>query len=529
MAIVPATPRSSRHIGTVFCIAVPLVYGVLSLLFGQDANWDFENYHWYNAYALLNDRIGRDILVSQTPSFYNPLIDVPFYLAANHLPARFLGFVIGAVQGSNAILLFLLARGVIRRPDPMRTTLAIGVAAVGMVGGGMLGEVGTIFGDNIVSLGLFGGLLILLPYAAAPTRPAHFAIFAGMLMGAAAGLKQPHFVYCAGIGLAVLTLPGNPKRRLTIAAWLAAGGIVGVTLTAGFWMVHLAQAYGNPLFPFFNNIFHSPFGATNRDFRDTVLMPKSVMAALFYPIYFTLNPFLSGEVDERAPAIMALFVLMIAMAIIRLIRRNRSSDEGLTDPAGARFLLAAMAISYLFWLKMFSIYRYIVPLEMLAPLGVLLAFDAWPVAMRFKVATVAALLAICAATGVRGDWGRVPWRDRYVEIDAPKLAPDTMVLMAGYEPIGFIAAGLPPQFPVLRIQSNFLHPGDTPSRFTEIMTDRIAAHRGPLVMIYLRRDLPNVEQAMRDYHLTLDQASCRDIPNSLDDRGIVLCDVAKQS
>src|ERR1700761_3162780 len=107
--LLPPSGHRSRRLALVILCLVPLAFGVLALWLGQDANWDLRNYHWYNAYAALNGRYGFDILPSQTPYFYNPALDVPFYLLATHVPARVAGFILGAVQGLNFVLLFMLA------------------------------------------------------------------------------------------------------------------------------------------------------------------------------------------------------------------------------------------------------------------------------------------------------------------------------------------------------------------------------------------------------------------------------------
>jgi hypothetical protein len=521
---------ASRRFALFFVIAFPIFYGFLSLAVGQDASWDFENYHWYNAYAFLTGREGRDILVSQTPSFYNPLLDVIFYLAASHLPARLVGFALGAVQGMNGVLIFLLARMIIRRPPLDKTLLAILVSVSGMIGGGVLGEIGATFWDNVVSLGFLGGLLILTRFALQPGLAARWAAPAGLILGAAAGFKQLHLLYCASVGLSVLCLPGSFARRTQIAAWLAAGGLAGIGVTSGFWLAHMTIAYGNPLFPYFNTVFHSPFAAINRDFRDTNFIPKSLWVRLLFPIYFTIDPLITGEVEQRGTAMLALFLALPASLLLLASRRFRPGREPsvrLTDPAASRFILVVITVSYLLWLKMFCIYRYVAPIEMLAPLGLMLAFDLFPASARARISALAMVLAVCVVANTRGDWGRAPWGERYVEIQAPKLAPDTLVLMAGYEPLGFIVPGLPPELPVLRIQSNFVHPGDSLSRFTTMMKARIADHKGPLALIYLRQEQSLVDEALAEYGLVADLASCADIPNSLDDRGILLCGVAK--
>ena len=108
------TARRPRTAAFAFLLLAPPLYGLLGLTLGMDANWDLRNYHWYNAYALLTGRLGMDMLPAQMPSFYNPLLDVPFYLLATHLPARAAGFVWGTLHGLNLALVFLLAHATLR-------------------------------------------------------------------------------------------------------------------------------------------------------------------------------------------------------------------------------------------------------------------------------------------------------------------------------------------------------------------------------------------------------------------------------
>ncbi len=519
------------RIALVFFLAFPLIYGGLSLWFGQDANWDLENYHWYNAYAFLNGRAATDLLVAQTPSFYNPLADIPFYLAATHLPARVVGFLLGVIEGLNGLLLYGLAFALLRRQAPIRRVLlSIAAATVGMVGGGALGEVGTTFWDNIVSLGLFSGLLVLVPYAVRPGRRMIWAGVAGFLVGGAAALKQPHLLYVAGIGLAVFALPGGVPRRIGRAAWFGVGGVAGILLTSGFWMIHLDHAYGSPMFPYFNTIFQSPLADIHFNFVDRRFMPKTLWAAIFYPVYFTLNPILVGEVQQRGPAFLALlFVLPIAVLCFVVRRRPAQlvDSNAFAERAISWFLLAVIAFSYLGWLKVFCIYRYAVPLEMLAPLGLLAAAGLLPGSIPLRAAAVALLLALCAFGSEPGDWHRVPWHHHYVEMTLPPQQPGTMVLMAGYEPVGFIATGFPPELPVVRIQSNFMPPYTPPTQFSEIAQARVAAHHGLFSIVFMPREKDNIDHVLPEYGLVLDDASCRNVPNSLEDGKITICGVTR--
>src|SRR5258706_9765197 len=91
-------------------VGAPIAFGVWSLCLGQDAGWDLRNYHWYNPYALLTGRLGTDLGVAHVATFYNPILDLPVYLAGKVLPARVMAAVLGFIHGLNFVLLSALAR-----------------------------------------------------------------------------------------------------------------------------------------------------------------------------------------------------------------------------------------------------------------------------------------------------------------------------------------------------------------------------------------------------------------------------------
>lgn len=67
-------------------IAACVLFGILSVMLGQDANWDLRNYHLYNAYAWLNDRLETDLAPAQMQSYFVPVLDVPYYGMSVHWP-----------------------------------------------------------------------------------------------------------------------------------------------------------------------------------------------------------------------------------------------------------------------------------------------------------------------------------------------------------------------------------------------------------------------------------------------------------
>jgi len=107
------------------------------------------NYHFYNAYAFIHGRLGFDIAPAQTPTYYNPLLHVPFYYLVTYLPPRAVGFVLGALQGLNLPILYRITRSLTGVDRPCRATaIALVIALLGSVGAANISELGTVFGDQ---------------------------------------------------------------------------------------------------------------------------------------------------------------------------------------------------------------------------------------------------------------------------------------------------------------------------------------------------------------------------------------------
>ncbi|PWC49356.1 hypothetical protein [Azospirillum sp. TSA6c] len=519
--------RSARLIGIAFLLLAPPAYGLLTLAFGMDANWDLRNYHWYNGYAMLTGRIGRDLLAAQMPTFYSPFLDVPFYWLATHLPARAAGFLWGTLQGINLSLLYLLASFSFRNvPALKRTLIAMVLAGAGGLGGGTLGLIGTTFQDNVVSLGVLGAAAVIagsLPGILDGRPLPSFArvAAAGLLAGAAMGLKNPTVIYAVGLCLGFLALPARPWRRLWLAFFFGLGVLAGLALGGGVWMAHLWHDYGNPVFPHMNHIFKSPFAALS-DYVNVSFFPPGLWQRLFFPFVFTFSPLTVGEVPFFDLRVLALFILVpagvvCAVATEMLGKRN----DWLTAVPATRFLLAAMTVTYALWVVMFCIYRYLVPLEMLAPLALVMAVGLLPLARRLRIGLAVALLAVVQLTVQPADWGRVDWptgaNDRWVEADVPAIADpdDTMVLMAGYWAISHVIPSFPARVTFVRIQSNFLQPDSVGNGYLAILKDKVASHRGPFLMMSTIPDTPGAAKAAELLGLRLDPRHCRPIPNNL--------------
>jgi hypothetical protein len=502
---------SPQVLARAVCTAVPLAWGALAVLLDQDANWDLRNYHWYNAYAFLNDRWDIDVIPAQIPSFYNPTLDVPFFLLAQAVPARMAGFVLGVVQGLNVIPLYFIGLALL----PQRHVLAAGLALIGMLGGGNLGLVGTTFYDNVVSLFVLSSIAAVV---ARPNDRMRWFLLAGFLVGAGTGLKLPTAVFAVGLAVAVFMMPG---QRLARVFAFGLGGLAGLGLFAGHWMVFLWQAFHNPIFPYFNAVFDSPFGVA-ASYRDTRFAPDAWLEALAFPLVTALDPMQAGEIVFRDYRIAAAFVVLIMTGGFLLLRRAQPAS--LT----ARYLIVAVIASYVVWLGLFAIYRYIIPLEMLAPLVIVAAVSLWPVSAVLRSRIITGVLIAVTLSAAPGTWGRIPWGETFIDVAAPDL-PDpgrSMILMLGTTPTSWVIPSFPGAAAFVRIQGFGLNPEDGDTGLNNRVRERIAAHGGDFYTLAGDFDRPLAETLLARYGLVPDPATCRTVRGNLADR-IELCAAAR--
>lgn len=526
--------NSSRLIALLACSFVPLCFGAVAAFgFQQDANWDLQNYHWYNPYAFLNGRWDFDIMPAQTPTFYNPTLDVPLYLLAQSLPARAVAFVLGTVQGLNFVFLYLIGTQLLAPIDVIQRRLAcLALALVGVLGGGNLGLLGTTFYDNVVSVLVLSSLAIvltLLPPSPSAQQPHRFwlaLIVAGFLVGAGTGLKLPTAVFAIGLCAGLLVTTRKIADAIARSFAFGMGVLAGIATFAGHWMWFLWLNYQNPLFPYFNGFFASPMGVAE-SYRDPRFIPSGLIEWLFFPIVTALNPMQTGEAFFRDWRIAVAFIVLLLTLGFNVIGRTAAQRSDVTVARdGAFYLIVATVISYAAWLVLFGIYRYAISLEMLAPLVIVAAMSLWPGSVKARAALLSATLIGVTLSAIPGDWGRVPWGSRFVETTAPELAkPDqSMVLMLGTTPTAWVVPAFPKSVSFVRIQGYGIGPEDGETGLNQKVRARIAAHSGAFFTLASIDDRLLAESLLANYGLLQDVHNCQPIVSNLAN-GVEFCAV----
>lgn len=512
----PGDPARNWAVG-LLC-AWPVFYGLLALWLGADASWDLRNYHWYNAWAYLTGR--DDFLPSQSQFFLNPWLDVPFYLLATHLPLKLVYFLLGFVQGLNFPLLFMLCWLVLIIPDTRRKTAACAaLSALGVLSAMGISEIGAVFYDNVTSLGILSTAVLLLWRLPALEkeplpRALAFCAAAALPAGLCVGLKMTCGTFCVAECFALLVILRINRRAFLLAFAFGCGALLGWLLTYGHWAWHLYSLYDSPTFPFFNKIFRAP-----------LVPPVAVgdyfvsggMAKLLHPFMIVVDPYLTNEIIWKDWRVPVLYILLIGAAATPLLRGMKPEGGPLAQGKPGLFLMWMAAASYFTWISFEAVYRYLLPLDMLAPLIITVCAGYLPGTLRTRWQTAASALIVVAFTIRPGDWGRhEAWPERMASLSGAALAakPDTLVLMAGFDAYAYLLPEFPPQLRFLRIESRAFHT-DSGMGIIDLIRTQIGAHKGPLKLFMPARDLKTGEAALSAYNLALVPNSCRTLNDDL--------------
>lgn len=476
------SPRAQIHAA----VLVPIAFGLWSLLLGTDNNWDLRNYHLYNAFAFLHNKLDIDFAPAGFQSFFNPLLDIPYYLAINHLPPRLLGFLMGVLHGLNFVLVLAICRRLLAwLPDADRQRTPILLALAGCLTANFLSELGNTMGDNTTALFCLASILITLhAISRLSARPADAnamwaLVAAGVLAGMATGLKLTNAPYAVAICLGLLTIPVSPVMRVQGAFVFGVGVLAGIAATAGFWFYTMWQTFGNPLFPQFGNLFPNPLASTS-GVTDTSWLPKSLWQQLLWPFIISADAQKAGQIPIRQVIWAIAYLLLILLAMQKLAAKVRKAATPSMAPE-ARFLVVVVALGFILWMKIFSIYRYLVPMDLLAPLVIYLLFTRL---LPYSRARTAASWAIAIATllvllGGLKTWGHEGWSDKPFHVDVPALADPahtTVLTTEDDPPWGWLIMAFPPNVAFAQVEGNF----PKGPAFSSKIESMIAGRNGPV-------------------------------------------------
>lgn len=514
-------PRFSKILLVFFFL---FLGGVLSLLMGQDASIDLLNYHLYNPFAFLTHRSAADLIPAGMHSFFNPLLDVPFYFIFslfNDFP-RLAAFLQG--WGYGLFLFFVWEIGALLWAEcsaPRDILIRLSAFVMAATGGPALSQIGLSSNEVLLAAGGACVLWLLLKQQRAPSR--RNWLMAAFLTGALFGLKYtfgPAALGLASAGLYLWCRQGKDRKTLGLCIL---GGVGGFLLTNGLFMWELWQQTGNPFFPYFNAVFQSPF-FDSINLPNGIGTPQTWQEWLFLPFMRLHSGMLELQTDWRLALGLA---AGLGWSIFLLLpRRSRPG----TIPEGIKPLLLFFGVTYIFWLSVFSVMRYEILLDLAGAL--LLAAGLQQLLGKTTGAAAAAVLTLVLLYSPPADWGRTAYRQKNFIASLPRLEENALVLLAGH--ISFLALANPQASYVggiwfdpedyvkeqkyLARQLNILQPADYRFHFEEQIRQKIRAHAGPLYIMGPRSSLVKDPATWRRYgvEITAGPSSCIPFTSNLD-------------
>ena len=482
-------------------------------LLGPEADWDLRNYHLYDGAALLQGRIGTDLAPAQLQSFLAPGLDLLHALALDALNRHpwGLGAVLALPQGLAWFLAWCLARRLLPGATAGRDGLAGAAALIGVTGAAGVSTFAGAMSAMLPASCVLGAMLLLAEPRSPGTRAG-----AGLLAGLAMGLKLTAAPFAVGLALAAALTGGRGRRAVTALGWFALAAAAGAALSGGAWWAWLAHRYGDPVFPYFNEIFRSPWAAPVPG-TDLRFLPRTLWQALAYPLFWAFTRCtLVSELPVRDPRV----ALGWAAALVLLWRgvRQRRAERGVV------VALAVWIVGYALWEARFSILRYLVPLELLSGPLLLAALAPWLARApgRLVVPAAWALAAGLIVVTVYPDWGHARPGPQAVSVHPPAFPPGSLVVLLDPSPMAYVAAFAPDSVRFVGADNNLVRPGAS-TRMARAVAASIRDQTGPLWGLEAPADHPGAATAtLRAYRLAR-APGCVRVRSNLDDNAILAC------
>lgn len=495
------------------CLALPITWGALSVHLGQDIAGDQLYYHYYSADALMRGRFWSDLAAGGLSGYNNPTLYFPFAGLVNHLHARAIGFWIGAYQGFNLSLVFLICYE-LSWTSPRSERLAFGIVAAVLAAACpiVLLETGRTLGDDWVTVPFLTGILLLLSRRS-KLKPWYCGL-GGLLIGVAAGLKYTNIPLAAAFGISFALA----RPQLRVLATVAIAMTLGILLSALWWLSLLELHFRNPLFPYYNSVFRSAFFPP-LNFRDIRWQLQGYAEILTLPLRMAQGTTRVVE-DTYRESHWAVFFALVSVTVVQaLILRRGLGRRGLTREVLSLSVFTALA--FLIWSVLFHYIRYLMIAEFTVVVSITMLLRALVASDRLALVTLAAFSAFSLSFDhyLPLNWARMPFGRHWYELPDPQLPSDSVVLLGNG--IGFIEKALPVDVTIVGLGTNFFFAGLPTDGGTVTMNDTIheRAWRTPdhvyLVTLTSLPDAFRPEGVARQLGFTYEASACKPLGSNL--------------
>uniref|UniRef100_UPI003FA34542 hypothetical protein n=1 Tax=Snodgrassella alvi TaxID=1196083 RepID=UPI003FA34542 len=499
-----------------FCLSISIILGIISIFLGQDVNGDSWNYHWYNAYSYLNNRLFYDLAPADAHSYFNPYLDVLFYLCITHLPAFWYMFLIGFLHGLISFPILSICGFFLQNEKKFFKYLITIVCCFGSVF--FVGQLGTSMHDNTTSLlNLFSFALLLKSNDKVNYK---YLICSGIIVGVSCGLKLTNAIYV--ITFIVLTFflnrnCFNLKLNIKLSVVYGFSALVGIILISGHWFWQLYVHYGNPIFPFYNHIFKSTYASVLPDAtKHGYFFSEKGLEHFFYPFYFAEHIDRVASVDPKK---ITLYLTLCTYIIIPIAVIVYVCKENIKSLFKSKFflLLVFFYTSFFTWQLFFGVYRYLISTDLLLPLFIFyscLQFNKDKTNFRTAISLFIfiLILTIFNYKGGYPDWGRAkPVQPYFNAVIPSELKQAKVIFTTGY----FSAWEIPiiqPEGHVIPL-GNMLFNWQTEKYWNQYYLFKNNQSHPNMYIIFneyydMEKEIENAKLKLKKYHLSFNEHEC---------------------
>jgi Glycosyltransferase family 87 len=520
-------------INTFILVILVLTFGLISIYLGKDINWDLRNYHFYNSYSFLNGRIKYDYLPAQIQTFHNPLLHLLIYKIITIFPSEIAGFCLGGLQGINCFIVVLISQKVLLNKYSAKVNLFLSllVAVVGACAPIFICEIGTTFGDNLTSIFVLLGFFLII------SNQKYKYLLSGFFIGLAIGFKLTNLIYGLSTVTTILVLEKTFRQRISANFSIVVGIVIGAFCTGGYWMWRMIEIYKNPLFPYYNNIFKSPYFSLI-NFRDDRFIPRSIFHAISYPFLWAFNKHPSLELafqDLRWLIILLLFIFLMLALILKQassskLDRNTSyfiSNHPSTNIKTNEYIILITIFSFIIWIFQFGYHRYLLPLELISGLTIFCLLEQITKVELIRIYSFILLSVLIITTTQSPSWGRSEWHKSWFEVTIPRIEfpKNTLVLMGSGEPTSYVIPFFPKHVKFVRIDGNFVEFIKATYLDQEI-TETIQGNKGIFWILLPENDNKIYADVLNSYNLEIGLEPCEIIKSQFEQ--LKLCPVKRK-
>ncbi|MBR6127428.1 hypothetical protein IKQ21_07065 [bacterium] len=384
-----------------------VISGIVGIFFINNVSWDFINYHYYNGWAFLNNRLNVDLFPAMFRSYFNPLLDAGLYYMAEKLnthPYIFLflsGFKWGFFMYLSFVLFNVIFKGTEKNIYVVFCTLMTIISPIIML------CIDSSYIDIQIAIPAFIGFIIFIKtfFDDFSGSKVLKLILCGVLIGISVGLKYSMGVFGLAVLVCTLAYYKQVEKPVKTAIILTVSMFFGFLITNGWWMYLLWKHFGNPLFPYFNNIFHSPLCDTNSiyGYEFEHIRAKNIFELLFGPIRNTMLGNIGFEYPFYDFKIPLTFISVLLYFILSKFSDIKESLNKIVDYKIFNVIILFTAVLYYSNSAFFGNLRYALLLFPLGSIIIAVTCYLWSVSKNSKVDTymVLAILALCITSHVR--------------------------------------------------------------------------------------------------------------------------------